>query len=69
MPKSKKLNPKTKSKPQDQKITIGLPPESPYSDRAELAAEAFHDRLEAGEYPELFDPKKDYLKDVRIFGN
>ncbi len=67
MPKSKKLNPKTKIRPQDQEIAIGLPPESPYSDRAELAAEAFHDRLEAGEYSELFDPKKDYLKGVRKF--
>lgn len=68
MPTSKKVDSKAQTKPQGMKITIGLPPESPYSDRAELAAEAFHDRLEAGEYPELFDPKEDYLQGIRIFG-
>ena len=62
MRKPKKLDPKAKSSSQDQEITIELPPESPYSDRAERATEAFHDRLHAGEYPNLFDPKKDYKK-------
>ena len=45
-------------------IMIGLPPESPYSDRAEAAAERFHDRLLAGEYPKLFDPKVDYRPQI-----
>lgn len=35
---------------------FGLPPKSPYSVRAGLAEEAFVDDLEAGAYPELYDP-------------
>jgi len=49
-----------KQKSEAADIKQGLPPESPYSDRAEAATEKFHDRLLAGEYPGLFDPAKDY---------
>lgn len=41
---------------------LDLPPESPYSDRAERTERNFGKRLAAGEFPELFDPTKDYRK-------
>ena len=50
-------------------IAVGLPPESPYSERAEAATERFHDRLLAGEYPKLFDPGVDYRRQIEKFQN
>lgn len=37
-----------------------LPKDSPYSERAEKAEEAGHVRIMAGEFPALFDPRRDY---------
>ena len=54
MPKSKKLEPSVPTALQNLSELDTLPPESPYSERAEQATEAFHDRLAAGEFDHLY---------------
>ncbi len=46
----------------DPPLGLDLPPESPYSERADRTAQDFSRRLAAGEFPKLFDPNKDYQK-------
>lgn len=48
--------PTQKTAEADVEPNFELPPESPYSRRAEEAEERFVDDLESGLYPELFDP-------------
>ena len=48
--------PSQKTVEADAEPNLELPPESPYSRRAEEAEERCVDDLEAGLYPELFDP-------------
>jgi hypothetical protein len=43
----------------------GLPPESPYSDRAEMAAERYAQELLDGKHPKVFDPNRDYVAESK----